>query len=201
VGRQWCPSTDKFNIGAFGGPYLFPIQNAYLGQLKAVFGDAVNVGTGGGVYTWEQIVQRIMLGGQVVQLCSTIYENGPKIIQQSLSAISAYMDEHGYATLADFRGLGLASGITPTAEDPAVYRPVVARIKDRAALATRAEELVQRVSGDCLAMRLGSDGIPVIDEHLCTGCGWCVYQAGDAIELVETVEFLHPHHLPRISLS
>ncbi|MGV1047243.1 MAG: hypothetical protein ACOYD4_01785 [Solirubrobacterales bacterium] len=186
-GTPLMPLTEKFNIGAMQGRYLFPLQNGYLGLLKAIFGDDADIGSGGGVYTWDEIVQRIMLGAQAVQLCSTIYENGPAIIQKSLDATAAYMDELGYERLDDFRGLGLDSGISPVPEDPSTYDPAVARIKDRAALVPRAEEIVQKVQGDCLAMSMGSDGAPDIDEDFCTGCGWCVHHAGDgSIELVKT---------------
>lgn len=199
-GKPIMEFTEKFNIASLQGPYLFPIQNGFLGQLKTTFGDQADIGTGGGIYTWDQIVQRIMLGGHVVQLCSTIYENGPGIIRTSLDAMSEFMDEQGYETLADFRGLGLNSGITPVPEDPAVYSPAVAHIKDRLPLIPRGREIVEKVSGDCLAMSVGSDGAPVIDDRFCTGCGWCVHHAGDgSIELVETDKWISDLDLPRLS--
>lgn len=192
--------AQKFNIGSMQGSYLFPIQNGYLAQLRTYFGDAAEFGTGGGVYTWDEIVQRIMLGGKIVQLCSTIYENGPAVIQSSLDALAAYMEENGYERLADFRGLGLDSGVSAVLEDPSIYEAAVARITDRAALIPRTEEIVQKVQGDCLAMYVGEDGAPAIDEDFCTGCGWCVHHAGDgSIELVPAERFVSDLDVPRLS--
>lgn len=187
-GKSLMPLAKKVIGVPYQGAYLFPMHNNNLAILKSTFGDSLQFASGGGIMNWEEMVQRIMLGAHTVQICSTLFQNGLGIVRDSLHGLEQYMLKYGYQTLDDIRGISLSD---IAVRGDASIEPAVARIKDRAACLPNAAKCVAQVSAHCLAMSMGNDGLPVIDEAKCTGCGWCLWHCGpDAIELVPTKEFV-----------
>ncbi len=63
-----------------------------------------SVCTGRGLYTAEDVIRAILAGADAVQIVSTVYKNQPGVVVEILKGISTWMDQKGYASLADFRG-------------------------------------------------------------------------------------------------
>lgn len=57
-----------------------------------------------GVHDGRDAVKQLLAGATVVQLCSTLYRNGLGQIGQILAQLTAWMQNHGYERLDDFRG-------------------------------------------------------------------------------------------------
>ncbi|MBN1951601.1 MAG: dihydroorotate dehydrogenase-like protein [Bacteroidales bacterium] len=57
-----------------------------------------------GIHNGTAAVKQILAGAQTVQVCSTLYKNGPDYLSTILKGISDWMKVHNYKTLADFRG-------------------------------------------------------------------------------------------------
>jgi dihydroorotate dehydrogenase (fumarate) len=57
-----------------------------------------------GVMTGKDVVKMILAGASAVQVVSTLYRNKITHIGEMRSALEAWMDEKGYASLKDFRG-------------------------------------------------------------------------------------------------
>ncbi len=57
-----------------------------------------------GIYNYEDVVKQILAGASTVQLCSTIYKNGPEQIAKILENLEKWMEKHGFSSLDDFRG-------------------------------------------------------------------------------------------------
>lgn len=64
----------------------------------------LNLAGGGGVYTWQDCVKMLLSGADVVHLTSALLKFGPQRLSEILAGLSAWMDEKGFASLADFRG-------------------------------------------------------------------------------------------------
>jgi len=71
-----------------------------------------------GIYTGLDVVKMILAGADSVQVVSTIYKHGPKQVSKMLSELETWMDENGYASPNDFRGLLSKEKI----KDPFAYR-------------------------------------------------------------------------------
>ena len=61
----------------------------------------------GGVSSWRDVVEYIMLGATTVQLATSVMWKGWGIVQEILDGLAAYMDEKGYKSIEDFRGKAL----------------------------------------------------------------------------------------------
>ena len=58
----------------------------------------------GGIATWHDAVEFIMVGAHAVQIGSAIFAN-PNVAKEILCGLKAFMKSHGYAKLEEMRGI------------------------------------------------------------------------------------------------
>ncbi len=61
----------------------------------------------GGIETGEDAAEFILLGCDTVQVCTGVMKNGYGMIKPMLDELSAFMDQHGFNSLTDFKGHSL----------------------------------------------------------------------------------------------
>jgi dihydropyrimidine dehydrogenase (NADP+)/dihydropyrimidine dehydrogenase (NAD+) subunit PreA len=61
----------------------------------------------GGIESGRDAAQFILLGCDTVQVCTYVMKVGYRCIHAMLDELAAFMDQHGFRTLADFKGLSL----------------------------------------------------------------------------------------------
>ena len=61
----------------------------------------------GGIESGRDAAQFILLGCDTVQVCTCVMKVGYRCIRGMLDELAAFMDQHGFQTLADFKGLSL----------------------------------------------------------------------------------------------
>jgi dihydropyrimidine dehydrogenase (NAD+) subunit PreA len=59
------------------------------------------------VGTWRDAAEFILLGCQSVQVCTAAMHYGFRIVEDMIDGLSNWMDEKGFRTIEDFRGLSL----------------------------------------------------------------------------------------------
>ncbi|MDT8393666.1 MAG: dihydroorotate dehydrogenase-like protein [Bacteroidales bacterium] len=57
-----------------------------------------------GIHNAEGVIKQLLAGADVVQICSTLYSNGISYIDTILTELKAWMSEHNYNSVNDFRG-------------------------------------------------------------------------------------------------
>lgn len=57
-----------------------------------------------GIHTSESIIKHLLAGADAVQIASVLYKNGPEYIDILLKEICAWMEEHGFKSIRDFKG-------------------------------------------------------------------------------------------------
>ena len=92
----------------------------------------------GGIESGRDAAQFILLGCDTVQVCTYVMKVGYRCVRAMLDELAAFMDRHGFRSLADFRGLSLQYFTThydlvarqaaarKTAKAPAAAQPVKA---------------------------------------------------------------------------
>jgi len=58
----------------------------------------------GGIGYWNDAAEHIALGASITQVCTAAMHYGFRIVEDMIDGLSAYMDDHGFRTIADFRG-------------------------------------------------------------------------------------------------
>ena len=97
--------AGKSVFGGYCGPAVKPIA---LKMLTTIAQDAttskVPVSGIGGVSTWKDAVEFMLLGASNVQVCTAALNHGFRIVEDMCEGMSNWMDEKGFKTLDDFIG-------------------------------------------------------------------------------------------------
>lgn len=70
-----------------------------------------------GIHDGNGLIKMILAGADAVEIVSTIYKNGPKVIKEMINDLENYMAENGYETIEDMKGVASKQ----KAKNPAMY--------------------------------------------------------------------------------
>jgi dihydropyrimidine dehydrogenase (NAD+) subunit PreA len=104
----FVPNPNVGGQSAFGGycgPAVKPIA---LKMLTTIAQDEVTnkvpVSGIGGISTWKDAVEFMLLGSTTVQVCTAVMKYGFRIIEDMCEGLNNWMDEKGFKTIYDFIG-------------------------------------------------------------------------------------------------
>jgi len=102
------PNVDgKSSHGGYCGPAVKPIALNMVQQVMADELAALPMSGIGGVGSWQDAVEFMLLGAGTVQVCTAVMHYGYRIVEDMADGLLAWMRRKGYETLEDFRGLSL----------------------------------------------------------------------------------------------
>jgi dihydropyrimidine dehydrogenase (NAD+) subunit PreA len=94
--------------GGYCGPAVKPIALKFLHSLSKNQRFAkIPISGIGGVTTWQDAVEFMLLGATNVQVCTAVMKYGFRIIEDLTSGLSNWMDEKGFKNVYDFVGLSV----------------------------------------------------------------------------------------------
>ena len=168
------PTVDgKGTPGGYCGPAVKPIA---LHMVATIARDAECQGLPisgiGGIETWRDAAEFIALGAGSVQVCTAVMHYGFKIVDDMIDGLSNWMDEKGYATLDDFRGLAVPNVVDW--QDLNINYETVARIdQDLCIKCGLCHIACEDTSHQAITARTnGERRYEVIDAE-CVGCNLC----------------------------
>lgn len=102
------PNVDgKSSHGGYCGPAVKPIALNMAQQIMSDPDAALPLSGIGGISTWQDAAEFILLGCGTVQVCTAVMHFGYRIVQDMAEGLANWMQEKGFSTLEDFRGLSL----------------------------------------------------------------------------------------------
>src|ERR1700761_1910033 len=201
----------KGGHGGYAGPAVKPIA---LNMLSALGTDEVVGASGlpisgmGGISTWQDAAEFLLLGAASLQVCTAVMHYGFRIIEDLCDGLSNWMDARGFASIDDLRGKALA-GISDFKDFDLAFR-AVARIDPETCIKCNlcyvacndtAHQCIDLVAADGrivepLAYDVRSNGKqeavnsrpqPRVREEDCVGCRLCynVCPVHNCISMVE----------------
>ena len=97
--------AGKSVFGGYCGPAVKPIALKFLTTISQdSVTNKVPVSGIGGISTWKDAVEFMLLGASNVQVCTAAMKHGFRIIEDMCEGMNNWMDEKGFATLNDFIG-------------------------------------------------------------------------------------------------
>lgn len=91
--------------GGYCGPAVKPIAlNMVASVAKEV---PLPVSGIGGVTTWQDAAEFILLGASTVQVCTAVMHKGFRIVLDLIDGLSGYLDQQGLRSVAELRGRSL----------------------------------------------------------------------------------------------
>jgi dihydropyrimidine dehydrogenase (NAD+) subunit PreA len=100
----------KGGHGGYAGQAVKPIalnMLAALGTDEVVSHAGLPISGMGGISTWEDAAQFLLLGASSLQVCTAVMHYGYRIIEDLCDGLSNWMDEKGFASVADVVGRSL----------------------------------------------------------------------------------------------
>jgi len=98
----------KSSHGGYCGPAVKPIALHMVEQLAGDPECGLPVSGIGGISGWREAAEFLLLGCHSLQVCTAVMHYGYRIVEDMIDGLSNWMDEKGFHTLDDFRGLSLA---------------------------------------------------------------------------------------------
>jgi dihydroorotate dehydrogenase len=105
------PTVEGYAVpGGYSCKAVRPIALRMVMELSrmqtADFPDATISGIGG-IETGQDAAQFILLGAHTVQVCTGVMIHGYDMVKDMCEQLSAFMDQHGFASIDEFRGASL----------------------------------------------------------------------------------------------
>jgi dihydropyrimidine dehydrogenase (NAD+) subunit PreA len=99
------PNVDgKSAHGGYCGPAVKPIALHLVQQIAEV---GLPVSGIGGISSWRDAAEFLLLGCQSLQLCTAPMHYGFRVVEDMIDGLRNWMDEKGFQRIDDFRGLSL----------------------------------------------------------------------------------------------
>ncbi|MCK6528884.1 NAD-dependent dihydropyrimidine dehydrogenase subunit PreA [Myxococcota bacterium] len=126
----------------------------------------------GGIATWRDAVEFMLLGSGTVQVCTEVMLRGYGIVGDLIEGLTEYMRTHGFQRLDDFVGRAVPA-FREWGELDLNYE-VVAKIDATTCIGCQ-RCLVACMDGahQCIHPDPSGSRVPVVDESECVGCNLC----------------------------
>ena len=160
-------------VGGYSGNAVRPIAMRFiaeLGQDPELKG--MHLSAMGGIETWQDALEFILLGGRSVQVATAVMQYGCRIIDDLKAGLNMYLAEKGFSSVREVSGLALdsLSASTDALERDTVVFPQFVRERcigcGRCAIACE--------DGGHQAIRLDEKRRPALNGKNCVGCHLCV---------------------------
>jgi dihydropyrimidine dehydrogenase (NAD+) subunit PreA len=176
--------------GGLSGPAIKPIALAMVAQIASHRELPLPISGIGGISSWQDVAEFILLGASTVQVCTAVMLKGFSIVEDWIEGLSFYGRRKGLKKLEDMVGLALerygAWGELDTAHQ------VVAKVRE------------EKCKGCGICVTACSDGghqalslqevaverlVARVDGKRCQGCGLCLLVCPHgALDMVEETQ-------------
>jgi dihydropyrimidine dehydrogenase (NAD+) subunit PreA len=167
------PVVDgKGSNGGYCGPAVKPIALQMLRELAADKQiNKVPISGIGGIETWRDVVEFILLGATSVQVCTAAMHYGFGIVREMETGLLQFMKDKGYNTIYDFAGKALPNVVEWKHLN--LKHKVVANINaDKCVGCDLCYIACDDGAHQAIGLTEGSR-IPYIIEENCVGCNLC----------------------------
>ena len=166
-----------YGQAGIGGPWVKPLTLRWINEVHATYGKELFITGTNGAYDWRDIVQFIMSGAHIVQMCSAVMCYGYDWLGKQVKGLEKFMDEKGYETVTQM--LGIASDAAIQYSEMPHEKAIV-----NAEKCTNCKRCLKACFSD--AMQEDEKNTWVKEEN-CVGCGGCysVCPEHGAVEIVK----------------
>ncbi|MBO7698958.1 MAG: 4Fe-4S binding protein, partial [Erysipelotrichaceae bacterium] len=163
----------KSAIGGYSGNAVKPIALRFIAEMgKNEKLKDVHISGMGGIETWQDALEFLLLGAGSLQITTAIMQYGYRIIDDLKSGLLYYLDEKGFESVNDVVGLGLDATSTTTHEierDTIIYPKF---IREKCVGCGRCE--ISCADGGHQAIKLNEERRPILNGRNCVGCHLCI---------------------------
>jgi len=160
---------DWSSQGGLSGPAIKPIGLRAVSRIHNAM-PHLPISGQGGIDSWREAAEYILLGSSTVQLCTAVMFKGFGIIEELNEGLLGFMEDHGFETIDDFVGIS-AKKLTDHGKLDKNIKKVSSINRDTCVKCNLC--VVSCRDGGYQAITAGPDRIPVVNTEECTGCSLC----------------------------
>ena len=158
--------------GGYCGPAVKPIALNMTKNCAQIPGWDLPISGIGGVETWRDAVEFMLLGAGNVQVCTAVMHYGFGIIREIKSGFERYMDEKGFKTVDEMVGKALPN--VKTWENLNLKYKVTADINaDKCIGCQLCYTACEDGAHQAIALPTDGSRVPSIIDENCVGCNLC----------------------------
>jgi len=164
--------AGKGSHGGYCGPAVKPIALHMVSTVTKKL--RIPVSGVGGIATWRDAAEHIACGATTVQVCTAVMHYGFRIVEDMIDGLSAYMDDHGFRTIEDFRGRAVPN-IVDWGELDLNYKIIAEINADLCIGCHLCYVACEDGAHQCIEEYPKANGgrVPHIIEDQCVGCNLC----------------------------
>ena len=177
-------------LGGYSGAAVKPIALRFIAEMAGQEGiKGCHISGMGGVKTWRDAVEFILLGAGSIQVTTAVMEYGVRIIDDLISGLRIYMAQRGYKKIEEFLGAAVDQLVeNDRMERDSVVYPVIDR---DACIGCGRCYISCRDGGHQAILWNEQTKRPRVNGARCAGCGLCSLVCGmDAIHQSRRVRTL-----------
>ncbi|WP_339236541.1 NAD-dependent dihydropyrimidine dehydrogenase subunit PreA [Oceanobacillus sp. FSL W7-1281] len=174
--------------GGYCGPAVKPIALNMVGECARNPEVNIPISGIGGISTWQDTVEFMLMGAGGVQVCTAAMHHGFRIIEDLTEGLENYLDEKGIDSLSDIIGKSVEKYTDWSNLD--LNHKVVARINNDVCInCNKCHIACEDTSHQCIEMLTDKDGNAIlrVREEDCVGCNLCsiVCPVDGAIDMID----------------
>ncbi|MEW6041317.1 MAG: NAD-dependent dihydropyrimidine dehydrogenase subunit PreA, partial [Elusimicrobiota bacterium] len=158
------------SFGGYSGPAVKPIALRLVTQLAQDKDIGLPISGIGGISTWQDAAEFILLGATTVQVCTGIMRAGYRIVEDMADGLLNFMDEKSFNSIDEMCGRVLSKIV---AHEKLPRHPRIVSSVDTGTCTKCDLCYITCQDGGHQAITLDKNRLPVIDEEKCAGCGMC----------------------------
>ena len=178
--------AGKSSHGGFAGPAVKPIALHMVSQVAIDPQVNLPISGMGGVATWRDALEFILLGSSSVQVCTSVMHYGFRIIDDLVDGLSNWMESKGFSTLDEVRGKAL-NQISDFGSFNLLHKTIAKIDQEKCIHCNLCYISCEDAAHQAIELKVvdGSNKTTVIDEE-CVGCSLCsiVCPVDSCIEMV-----------------
>jgi dihydropyrimidine dehydrogenase (NAD+) subunit PreA len=189
---SWDPIPNVDHLGAHGGycgPAVKPIALNMVADCARDPQVQLPISGIGGIETWRDAVEFMLMGSTSVQVCTAVMHHGFKIVEDMIDGLNTYLDDRGLDSAMDLVGKSVQKFVNWN--DLNLNYAVVARIdQDKCIHCNKCYIACEDAAHQCIDRVISTRGSGetdlVVDESHCVGCNLCsmVCPVEDCITMV-----------------
>ena len=179
--------------GGYCGPAVKPIALHMVAQLARSRDFRLPISGIGGVSSWRDAVEFMLLGSSSVQVCTEVMLRGYRVVEDMIDGLDDYLSRHGFGSAMDIVGKAVPS--YSEWGDLDLNYETVAKIDADACIGC---QLCMVACHDgahqCIHPNPERTRVPIVDESECVGCNLCeiVCPVQSCISMVEVDNGFEP---------